>query len=160
MSDTFLKTLQSVVTGARQLEDFAGTLVGVAVEDALLCVARDYGHPYTTLVKKYKDDVVMRHLPGTATAASAGAPCRGTTRGGRPCAKRAVLLGYCQAHAAQMAEEESKKRKVEAYRASVAKGGGLNREAATAELFLGRQHRPSDKYLVTPVAPYELATLL
>jgi hypothetical protein len=159
MTDTFLKTLQSVVSGARQLEDFAGTLVGVAVEDTLLCVARDYGHPYATLVKKYKDDVVTRHLPGTASAAATAACCRGTTKGGRACSKRAVLLGYCQTHAAQMAEEESKRRKVEAYRASVAKGT-VNREVVAAELFLGRKHRHGDRYRVAPVAACDLVTLL
>lgn len=117
MTDTFLKTLTSVLTGARQLEEFAGVLVSCAVEDTLLCVARDYGHDYSGLVQRYRDQVVQRHTSGSLTEKT---QCRGTTKGGKPCNKRAQLHGYCQHHAAQMAEEEAKRRKVEAYRATAA----------------------------------------
>lgn len=121
MTDTFLKTLQSVVAGSRQLEEFAGVLVSLAVEDALLCVARDYGHDYALLLKKYRDEVVRRHASGTLGQKT---QCRGTTKGGKQCGKRAQLHGYCAQHAAQMAEEEAERRKVEAYRASVQRDGG------------------------------------
>lgn len=115
MTDTFSKTLHSVITGVRTLEDFAGVLVGCAVEDALLCVARDYGHDYSALLKKYKAAVVRRHSSGSLSDKT---QCRGMTQGGKKCNKRAQLHGYCQSHAAQMAEEAAQKRKVEAYRAS------------------------------------------
>lgn len=142
MADTFLKTLQSVVTGARQLEEFSRVLVSVAVEDALLCVARDYGHDYTSLVKRYKDEVVRRHASGSL---SEKVVCRGTTKGGKACGKRAVLHGYCQQHAAQMAEEEAKRRKVEAYRASVP---GRDAEAgALIQLISGCAYVPSHHFL-------------
>lgn len=142
MADTFLKTLQSVVTGARQLEEFSRVLVSVAVEDALLCVARDYGHDYTSLVKRYKDTVVRRHASGI----SEKVVCRGTTKGGKACGKRAVLHGFCQQHAAQMAEEEAKRRKVEAYRASVTTGRDAE-AGAVIELISGSAYVPSHHFL-------------
>jgi len=141
MADTFLKTLQSVVTGARQLEEFCGVLVSAAVEDALLCVARDYGHDYAVLLKRYKQDVVRRHAAGTIGEKT---QCRGTTKGGKPCGRRAQLHGYCHPHAVQMAEEETKRRRVEAYKASVPQ---RETEGALVELWLG-SHVPGDKYRV------------
>ena len=115
MTDTFLKTLQSVVSGARQLDEFAGVLVGAAVEDALLCVARDYGHDYALLLKKYKRDVVRRHASSTVTEKTL---CRGTTKTNAKCTKRAQIDGYCLAHAKQMAQEEASRRNATAYKAS------------------------------------------
>ncbi len=115
MTDTFLKTLQSVVAGARQLDEFAGVLVGTAVEDALLCVARDYGHDYALLLKKYKKDVVRRHASSTVTDKTL---CRGTTKTNAKCTKRAQIQGYCLAHAKQLANDETERRNAAAYKAS------------------------------------------
>lgn len=115
MTDTFLKTLQSVVSGARQLDEFAGVLVGAAVEDALLCVARDYGHDYAQLLKKYKKDVVRRHASSTVTEKTL---CRGTTKTNAKCTKRAQIDGYCLAHAKQLASDEAGRRNATAYKAS------------------------------------------
>jgi len=145
MSDTFLKTLQSVVTGARQLEEFSGVLVTSAVEDALLCVARDYGHDYSALLKRYKDEVVRRHASGALTEKT---QCRGTTKGGKQCTRRAQLHGYCQNHAAQMVKEEADRRKVEAYRASVPQ---RDPEGLLVELLLGQKHVPGDRFAVRSV---------
>lgn len=142
MADTFLKTLQSVVTGARQLEEFSNVLVSAAVEDTLLCVARDYGHDYSVLLRRYKDEVVRRHSAGTLTEKT---QCRGTTKGGKPCGRRAQLQGYCQMHAAQMAEEEAKRRKVEAYKASVPQ---REPDGALVELWLGERHVSSEIFSV------------
>ena len=143
MGDAFLKTLQSVVSGTRHLEEFAGTLVSVAVEDALLCVARDYGHQYASLVKRYKDEVVARHTAGSLSQQQA--QCRGLTRANKPCGKRAVLHGYCQSHAAQMAEEETKRRRVEAYKSSVTHGR-VDAETVSARLFLGHTPRKIERF--------------
>lgn len=116
MTDTFARTLQSVLSGARQLEEFSNVLVSAAVEDALLCVARDFGHDYKLLLGKYKDDVVTRHAACTLAGKT---QCRGTNAHNKPCTQRAVIQGYCRKHAAVVAEEESKRRRVEAYRNSV-----------------------------------------
>lgn len=115
MSDTFLKTLQSVVAGARQLDEFAGVLVGAAVEDALLCVARDFGHDYALLLKKYKRDVVRRHASSTVSEKTL---CRGTTKSNSKCTKRAQVDGYCLAHAKMLAQEQTERRNASAYKAS------------------------------------------
>lgn len=143
MADTFLKTLQSVVTGARQLEEFSNVLVSAAVEDALLCVARDYGHDYTLLLRRYKDEVVRRHAAGSLKEKT---QCRGTTaKGAKPCLRRAQLHGYCMPHALQLAEEEAKRRKVEAYKASVPR---REPEGALVELWLGTKHVSGERYCV------------
>lgn len=116
MTDTFQRTLNTVVMGVRQLEDFAGVLIGDAVEDALLCVARDYGHDYALLLKRYRKDVVGRHASGAVTERTR---CRGTTKGNKQCGKRAQIQGYCSTHAAELAAESAKKRQVAAYTSDV-----------------------------------------
>lgn len=116
MSDTFLKTLQSVLTGARQAEEFCHVVVTSATEDALLCVARDFGHDYGLLLKRYRDEVVARHASGSRVE---GLQCRGTTRTGKPCPKRALHQGYCQLHARDMVKEQNKQRRVGAYAAAI-----------------------------------------
>lgn len=154
MTVTFLKTLQSVVTGARQLEEFSNVLVGAAVEDTLLCVARDYGHEYAALLKRYRDEVVSRHASGSLAEK---ATCQGTSKTGKPCGKRAVLHGYCQAHAAQVAEEEARRRRVEAYKASVPQ---REAEGALVELWLGEKHVSGDAYMVPPLTPRSALAML
>lgn len=142
MSDTFLKTLRSVITGARQAEEFCHVLVSSAVEDSLLCVARDFGHDFGILLKRYKDDVVRRHASGLSVET---ATCKGTTKNGKPCAKRAVLHGYCQKHGAEAAEEETKRRKVQAYTSRVPSRAADRR---VVELLCGHPLVPSDKFIV------------
>lgn len=145
MGDTFLKTLQAVVAGARQLEEFCHVLVSSATEDVLLCVARDYGHDYKTLLTRYRDAVVARHVSGSVGERAA---CRGVTKAGRPCGKRAVLHGRCQQHALQMAEEEAKRRKVQAYAAVAAAAPTGDRARAAAELLCGAPVVPADRFAV------------
>jgi hypothetical protein len=115
MGDSFVRALAAVVQGTRQLEDFATTLLTSAVEDVLLCVARDYGHDYTVLVQKYRDSIVDRH----ASSGSSTATCAGKTTSGKSCSRKAVCKGYCRGHASQFEEEESKRRKTVAYRNAV-----------------------------------------
>lgn len=142
MTDTFLKTLHSVVAGARQLEEFAGVLVSSAVEDALLCVARDYGHDYAALLKRYRDEVVRRHAAGTLSQRT---QCRGTTKGGKQCGKRAQLQGYCAQHAAQLVADAAERRRVEAYRAGVVQ---RDANAPLVELLAGAA-TPTDAFTVS-----------
>jgi hypothetical protein len=115
MGDSFVRALAAVVQGTRQLEDFATTLLTSAVEDVLLCVARDYGHDYSVLVQKYRDSIVDRH----ASSGSSAATCAGKTTSGKSCSRKAVCRGYCRGHASQFEEEESKRRKTVAYRNAV-----------------------------------------
>lgn len=143
MSDTFLKTLQSVVVGARHAEEFCHVVVSSAVEDVLLCVARDFGHDYGGLLKKYKHDVVRRHASGLAVNSSG--LCKGETKSGKACGRRAVLHGYCQKHGVQAAEEEAKRRKVQAYAAAVP---ARTSDKKLVELLCGRFFVTSDKYRV------------
>lgn len=154
MSDTFLKTLHSVVAGARQLEEFSHVLVTSAVEDALLCVARDYGHDYSLLLKRYKEEVVRRHASGSLTEKT---QCLGTTKGGKQCTRRALLHGYCQNHAAQMAKEAADRRKVEAYRASMPR---REPEGALVEMLLGAEHVPGERFKVVAMPHGTALTLL
>lgn len=142
MGDTFLKTLQSVMVGARHAEEFCHVVVSSAVEDALLCVARDFGHDYGILLKRYKEDVVRRHASGKAIEGGA-ATCKGVTKGGRPCGKKPAMHGYCQKHCAQAAEEEAKKRKVQAYAASVPY---RTADKKMVELLCGQPFMSSDKF--------------
>lgn len=124
MGDSFVRALAAVVQGTRQLEDFATTLLTSAVEDVLLCVARDYGHDYSVLVQRYRDAIVDRH----AATGSSGT-CTGKTATGKPCSRKAVCKGYCRGHASQLEEEESKRRKTVAYKNAVksTRADGLGR---------------------------------
>lgn len=137
-----MKTLHSVISGVRGLEDFAHVLVSAAVEDALLCVARDYGHDFSVLLRKYKDDVTRRHACGTTAEKAA---CAGTTKGGKKCNRKAILHGYCQQHAVQAAEEAAKRRKVEAY---AAKPVAKDVTKRGVELFCGHSVCESSSYAV------------
>lgn len=139
MGDVFLKTLQSVISGARSLEEFTHVLVSSAVEDTLLCVARDYGHDFSVMLKKYKDEVARRHAGGTGERAA----CAGTTKGGKKCTKKAILHGYCQQHAVQAAEEAAKRRKVEAYAAKPVEREGIKR---AVEMMCGSPVRSGDLF--------------
>lgn len=116
MGDSFVRALTAVVQGTKQLEDFATTLLTSAVEDVLLCIARDYGHDYSVLVQKYRDPIVDRHA---SSGASGTMICAGKTTSGKPCSKKAVCRGYCRGHSTQFEEEESKRRKTVAYRNAV-----------------------------------------
>lgn len=155
MGDTFLRTLQSVVAGARAVEELAGVLVSAAVEDSLLCVARDFGHDYSALLRRYKAEVVGRHVTGTL--GERGVKCRGSTRTGKPCSKAAQLQGFCHAHAQQMAQEAAKRRKVEAYKASVPR---RDEEGALVELWLGGRPVPADAYAVAVITASGATALL
>ena len=135
--DTLTKTLHSVQTGCRAIEEFAIVLVRMAVEDALLCVARDYGHDYGSLLKRYRDEVVARHVSGHVLEMTT---CKGLTKAGKQCTRRGEIQGYCRLHAAQMAEEASKRRKVEAYAAQVASAPhALDAEAVFRLLGVSRE---------------------
>lgn len=140
--NNFVRSLEAVLVGVRQLEDFAGVLVGSAVEDALLCVARDYGHDYGGLLAKYRDGLVRRHAGGLLNE---GTSCRGFTRDGKPCPRRATLDGHCKVHAAARAEELSRRRNVEAYQA-VASSKRREDDDRLVELWTGRPVVSSDAY--------------
>lgn len=133
MTDTFQKTLHSILIGARTLEEFSTVVVSAAVEDTLLCVARDYGHDYVKLLKTYKKAVVARHASGAITDKT---QCRGVTKGNKRCNKRAQIQGYCSTHAAEWAAEDAKRRKAEAYQSN-ARASKPTAEALALETFFG-----------------------
>ena len=149
MQDAFTKTLHSVVIGVRQLDQFAHVMVASATEDALLCVARDYGLEYAALLRKYRDDVVRRHASGTLSDLST---CRGTTKGGKQCAKRAMLHGYCCQHAWEHEAAERDRREVRAYQALAHAKRPADADVALLELFVGRNHVPGDRFVIRPSA--------
>jgi hypothetical protein len=111
MDSSFLTTLSKVVNGAKAIEEFTSTIVGAAIEDVLLRVARDHGLDYSKLVDEYKDDVLDKHaLLGTGNV-----KCKGFTDKKQPCGRRAVCRGYCRGHSSQGAERETKDRKGVSY---------------------------------------------
>lgn len=112
MGDTFLRVLTSVVSGERQLEEFAIAMVGAAVEDALLCVSRDYGHDYTAMVARYKDVMVDRH----ATVGVGNSTCRARKPTGARCDKRALCRGYCRTHQDARENEESRRKVIRVHK--------------------------------------------
>ena len=109
--DAFTKTLHSVLAGTRSLEEFGRVLVTSAVEDALLCVSRDYGYDYGVLLKKCRRMVVDRHTSGSLAERILSA---GKTKGGTACGRRAVLHGCCQQHAVEAAQRQGRLREREA----------------------------------------------
>ena len=112
MEDTFTRTLTAVVSGSRQLEEFASAIVSAAVEDAMLCVARDYGHNYSALIDRYRDALVIRHATSGIGKSTCAAPLRGgTTR----CTRRAVCRGYCSLHSKLGVENEAKSRVIKVH---------------------------------------------
>jgi hypothetical protein len=111
MDSSFLTTLSKVVNGAKAVEEFTSTIVGAAIEDVLLRVAKDHGLDYSKLVEEYKDDVLDKHaLLGTGNV-----KCKGLTDKKQPCGRRAVCRGYCRGHSSQGADRETKDRKGVSY---------------------------------------------
>ena len=142
--DTFTKTLHSVLAGTRSLEDFGRVLVTSAVEDALLCVARDYGYDYGVLLKKYKEEVVQRHASGSLAERTL---CSGRTRSGKACGRRAVLHGCCQQHAVEAAQRQGRLREREAIADAVENPRAA--EAADLEIMCGgRRAAPAMAFTV------------
>jgi hypothetical protein len=114
---TLVRTLTGIASGTVQVTDFSRVMLSAAVEDVLFHVAADYRLNYKTLVDKYRDDVVTRHLDdGTAGQGA----CQGTTKTGKPCTKRPHVNGYCTLHLEQMADDASKRRSLEAYKQELA----------------------------------------
>ena len=107
MDSSFLTTLSHVVNGVKALEEFTSVIVGGAVEDVLLRVAREYGLDYSKLVRDHKDDVLDKH----ALLATGTAKCKGLTEKKQPCGRRAACKGYCRAHSSQGVERETNDRK-------------------------------------------------
>ena len=142
-----MKTLHSVVIGVRQLDQFATVMVASATEDVLLCVARDYGLEYSALLRKYRDDVLRRHASGTLSDLN---KCRGTTKGGNPCTKRALMHGYCFQHAEEHEARERGAREVRAYQARAHAKRPVDADVALLELFVGRNHVPGDRFVIKP----------
>ena len=117
----FARSLSGLLASASSVEAFCARIIEGAVEDVLLLVARDERLEYASLVARYKEGVVKRHAslaldPGNV----AGVQCAGMNKNGRRCCKRSVMNGYCATHAEQAAEETARKRRLEAYRESVA----------------------------------------
>lgn len=115
MGDHFLRTLTAVVQGTKTLEEFSSVLVSAAIEDTLLCVARDYGHEYSTMVDAYRDAITQRH----ANAGMTTGVCLGRNANGKPCGRKAICRGYCKIHVTQGEEEDLKRRKTVAYKNAV-----------------------------------------
>ncbi|ABU44080.1 hypothetical protein PBCVNY2B_602R [Paramecium bursaria Chlorella virus NY2B] len=111
MEGGFTKTLSNVVNGVKALEDFTGIIIGAAIEDVLLCVARDYGLNYSKLVEQYKYDILDKH----ALVGSTKSKCKGFTSTDKPCGRRAVCRGYCRGHADQGVTRELNDRKAVDY---------------------------------------------
>lgn len=142
--DTLTKTLHSVLAGTRSLEEFGRVLVTSAVEDALLCVARDYGHDYGALLKRYREEVVDRHSRG---ALGLQAVCAGRTKSGKACGRRAVLHGCCQQHAVEEAQKQGRLREREAIALTVANPRAG--EAVDLDLLCGgRTPQPAAVFMV------------
>lgn len=125
-----IRSLTAVVTNTLHVQDFCKVVVGAAVEDALLRVARDHGLNYRELVDKYRDPVVAQHA--SAAGVTVAGRCKGVTRTGKQCSKPSQLNGYCPAHADQWAEDESKRRCVEAYRHKAATTAATTAAASAA----------------------------
>lgn len=115
MGDHFLRTLTAVVQGTRSLEEFSSVLVSAAIEDTLLCVARDYGHEYSAMIEAYRDAITQRH----ANAGMTTGVCLGRNANGKACGRKAVCRGYCKIHVTQGEEEDLKRRKTAAYKNAV-----------------------------------------
>lgn len=120
MSDHFLRTLTAVVQGTKTLEEFSSALVSAAIEDTLLCVARDYGHEYSTMIDAYRDAITQRHTNAGMTSGV----CLGRNNNGKPCGRKAICRGYCKIHVTQGEEEDLKRRKTVAYKNAVKASSG------------------------------------
>ena len=112
----------------KQIHDFARAIATAAVEDVLMRVCRDEHCKleYRELIRLYRDSVVAEHASESSTAAAIGSSSqKSTTCGGmhpktkKKCVKRAVLNGYCAAHAFTALESSSKTREVAMYQHAV-----------------------------------------
>lgn len=112
-----LRAVKSVLTGVRQAEEVAAVLVGGAVDEVLLCVARDYGLNYSTLTKRYRAAIVRKHA---GDADGAVPTCSGTNKDGSRCRQKGTLQGYCKAHINQLIQATAVRRHLEAYRSNAA----------------------------------------
>lgn len=126
---TLLRTLESVISGAEAAQDVCRIVVSSAIEDVLLRVSQQHGLSYSALVAEHRDAVVGAHCSLHAGMV-AREKCRGKTRDNKPCRHYAQINGYCKVHADQGVAEDAKRRRVEAYRATIAAPSAAGRAAA------------------------------
>ena len=111
MDPSFVIALSEAVNAVRRLEDCAEIIVSTVVDDLLLRVSTEYHLDFTTLVKKYKADMLERH----AVFATERQRCKGVTAAKKQCTRMAVSGGYCRSHVQQGIEKKEKDKMGEEY---------------------------------------------
>ena len=114
----FEKSVKNVVTATITVQDLAKTLVTGAVADVIARIADDYGLDETEVREKFLADVVDMHA-GIAGCSAQKKCCFVARRSKKPCSKFAVMGDYCHWHKEEGLERQEKRRRVEAYKASV-----------------------------------------
>lgn len=113
-----VRALNDLLAGARNAHDLAEMLVEEAVQRTLAHVTTDYPLDYTRLLDKYQPEVV-RECCAMFEGADADAPrCFGTTKAGKPCARRAVLNGVCAKHVDAWKQQQAAQRRQQVYDAT------------------------------------------
>ena len=109
----FLRTMVQAVSAVVAAQDLCRVVVEAALDDVLLNVAKEHNLNYTELVRKHKSAVV------DTCFAQSDTQCKGKTRTGDPCNRKSLVHGYCAIHREQGTVHEEKRRRIEAYDASI-----------------------------------------
>lgn len=140
----FQRAMVDVMTGARHAHELAQVLATEAVEMTLARVASDYPLDYSTLVQKYRDEVVAACCKEFDAPRETDA-CAATTKGGKPCGRHAVGAGFCARHLETWQKQRAAQRRAEQYAASLA--------AASPDPYMEELRRASAKHSVSMALP-------
>lgn len=109
----FLRTVVHAVSSVVAAQDVCRVVVEAALDEVLLNVAKEHNLNYTELVRTHKATVV------NSCFAQGDTHCKGKTKTGDACHRKSLVHGYCAIHRDQGTVHEEKRRRIEAYDASI-----------------------------------------
>lgn len=104
-SSDLSKSAQGVASSVRQLERVWPVLAGEVVDHVLNRFAREHGLSYATLLQRFKEPVVLKHVGGRSQQLTTKLEvlCKGTTAQGFACSNPGKHDGWCYQHAKKRA---------------------------------------------------------
>lgn len=121
-----MQCLMDVLRGTAQLESIQSELVTGAVRETIQKIAAKYDLDPRQLSEEFEQDIIDRYSAVTAMMNESDSRrarevvlCAGTTKAGQPCPHSATCGKFCKKHIRHAQQDETKRRKVEAYAASM-----------------------------------------
>lgn len=135
----FARAMLDVMTGTASVESLSNTLVIGAVRECIERVSSEYGLDVREVSDRFEEEIVKRHSSMSVSQSVGNVLlCTAITRSGKPCCRQRKVGTFCLVHSRGAKGEETKRRRIEAYAASL---GGENKQPNSSK----RQQRTPKK---------------